>query len=121
MEQEQIKSDVLDIRRERDLLLEDIKLLKRNQKTREEVIEKLKDENENLLLERDLYIGYYEGVRNKGANLEKELKAHVQCNDELGRVNKLKEQEIKKLKSENKALRLQSDEYFEFWQEAIKK
>ncbi|WP_323709459.1 hypothetical protein [Mammaliicoccus sciuri] len=120
MEIGQLKNDVLDIRRERDLLKEDISLLKKNQKTREEVIEKLKDENEDLLLERDLYVGYYEDVRRIGANLEKELKAHTQCNDELGRVNKLKEQEIKKLKSENKALRLQADEYFEMWQEAIK-
>lgn len=145
-------------KRERDLLKEDIELLRKNQKAREEVIENLRNENEDLLLERDLYVGYYEDVRHKGANLEKELKAHVQCNDELGRVNKLKEQTIKQLqseinrlkqsvsdykntaewhvanwqeykalehenntlKSEKNALRLQADEYFEFWQESIK-
>ncbi|WP_323705969.1 hypothetical protein P3U41_06095 [Mammaliicoccus sciuri] len=137
----------------------DIESYRKNIKTLKEVKEKLKDENEDLLLERDLYVGYYEDVRRIGANLEKELKAHVQCNDELGRVNKLKEQEIKELKteinrlkqsvsdykdfaeshmasyleyralehendtlkSENKALRLQADEYFELWQESIKK
>ncbi|UXU70219.1 hypothetical protein [Mammaliicoccus sciuri] len=140
-------------------LEEDIESYRKNIKTLKEVKESLKQENENLLLERDLYVGYYEDVRRKGANLEKELSAHVRCNDELGQVNKLKEQEIKELKTEinnlkqsvndyknlaewhvanwqeykalqhenrtlkdeSKALRLQADEYFDLWQEAIKK
>lgn len=41
---------------------------------------------------------------------------------ELLRKNqKTREEVIQQLKDENKALRLQADEYFEFWQEAIKK
>lgn len=88
-----LEGQLYDMTKERDLLREDIELLRKNQKSREEVIEKLREE----------------------------LKMHIQCNDELGRVNKMKEQAIKELKSENKALRLQADEYFEFWQEAIKK
>lgn len=89
----ELKSDALDIRKERDLLREDITLLRENQKAREEVIEKLREE----------------------------LRMHIQCNDELGRVNKLKDKQIKDLKFKNAALRLQADEYFELWQDAIKK
>lgn len=87
------KTGFHDMKRERDLLKEDIELLKKNQKAREEVIKKLKEE----------------------------LRMYTQCNDELGRVNKLKDKQIKDLKFKNAALRLQADEYFEFWQEAIKK
>lgn len=93
MELGELKSDALDIRKERDLLREDITLLRENQKAREEVIEKLREE----------------------------LRMHIQCNDELGRVNKLKDKQIKDLKFKNAALRLQADEYFELWQDAIKK
>lgn len=88
-----LEGQLYDMTKERVSLREDITLLKENQKTREEVIE----------------------------NLREELRTHIQCNDELGRVNKMKEQAIKELKSENKALRLQADEYFELWQDAIKK
>lgn len=35
--------------------------------------------------------------------------------------NEKLKQDIDQLKSENKALRLQADEYFDLWQEAIKK
>lgn len=87
------KTGFHDMKRERDLLKEDIELLKKNQKAREEVIKKLKEE----------------------------LRMYTQCNDELGRVNKLKDKQIKDLKFKNAALRLQADEYFELWQEAIKK
>lgn len=53
--------------------------------------------------------------------LREELRMHIQCNDELGRVNKLKDKQIKDLKFKNAALKLQADEYFELWQDAIKK
>lgn len=103
MEQEQLKSDVLDIRRERDLLLEDIKLLKRNQKTREEVIEQLKSENNNL--------------KKSVSDYKNLAEWHVANWYEY----KALQHENRTLKDENKALRLQADEYFELWQEAIKK
>lgn len=48
--------------------------------------------------------------------LREELRMHIQCNDELGRVNKLKEQVINELKFENDALRSQADEYYLQWQ-----
>lgn len=83
-----LEGQLHDMSKQRDLLREDITLLKENQKTREEVIEKLREE----------------------------LRMHIQCNGELGRVNKLKEQAINELQFENDALRLQADEYFEFWQ-----
>lgn len=88
--------------KQRDLLREDISLLKKNQKTREEVIEQLKSENNNL---KQSVSDYKNTAEWYVANWQ-EYKAL--------------EHENNTLKSENKALRLQADEYFELWQESVK-
>jgi len=85
---------------------------------RDELSDKLDKEcNDNYKLEGQLYDMTKErdSLIEEVEKLREELRAHVQCNDELGRVNKMKEQAINELKFENDALRLQADEYFEFW------
>ncbi len=61
-------------KRERDLLIEDIELLRKNQKTREEVIEQLKSENKALRLQADEYFeGWQEMI-----NMYGDIKKHIQ-------------------------------------------
>lgn len=98
-----IEGQLYEVAKQRDLLLEDISLLKKNQKTREEVIEQLKSENNSL---KQSVSDYKNTAEWYVANWQ-EYKAL--------------EHENGTLKSENKALRLQADEYFELWQEAIKR
>lgn len=86
---------------------------------RDELSDKLDKEcNDNYKLEGQLYdmTKQRDELIEEVEKLREELREHVQCNDELGRVNKMKEQAINELKFENDALRLQADEYFEFWQ-----
>ncbi|WP_422404561.1 hypothetical protein [Mammaliicoccus sp. JADD-157] len=109
MELGELKSDSLDIRKERN----------QYKRERDELSEKLDKEcNDNYKLEGQLYdmTKQRDSLIKEVEKLREELRAHVQCNDELGRVNKMKEQAISELKFENDALRLQADEYFEFWQ-----
>ncbi|WQJ75268.1 hypothetical protein P3U44_07035 [Mammaliicoccus sciuri] len=61
-------------KRERDLLIEDIELLRKNQKTREEVIEQLKSENKALRLQADEYFGLWQDVDSKYKKLTEHIK-----------------------------------------------
>lgn len=86
---------------------------------RDELSEKLDKEcNDNYKLEGQLYdmTKQRDSLIKDVEKLREELRAHVQCNDELGRVNKMKEQAINELKFENDALRSQADEYYLQWQ-----
>lgn len=121
MELGQLKSDSLIIKAERDQYKWE------RDEANEEVIS-LVEELESCKESGKMYMFAYRDMTKERDSfieevekLREELRAHVQCNDELGRVNKLKEQEIKELKFGNDALRLQADKYFNLWQEAIKK
>lgn len=58
--------------------------------TREDIT-KLENERDQFQLERDSLIKDVEKLR-------EELRMHIQCNDELGRVNKLKDKTISELR-----------------------
>jgi len=58
--------------------------------TREDIT-KLENERDQFQLERDSLIKDVEKLRG-------ELRMHIQCNDELGRVNKLKDKTISELR-----------------------
>ena len=109
MELGQLKNDSLIIKAERD----------QYKRERDELSDKLDKEcNDNYKLEGQLYDMTKERdtLIEEMEKLREELRAHIQCNDELGRVNKMKEQAINELKFENDALRSQADEYYLQWQ-----
>ncbi|PTJ54236.1 hypothetical protein [Mammaliicoccus sciuri] len=91
-------------------------------KERDELSKNLEKEcNDNYKLEGQLHdmTKQHDSLIKDVGKLREELRMHVQCNDELGRVIKLKEQAISGLRFENDSLRLQADEYFESWQNEL--
>lgn len=104
--------------------------------------EKLKQDIDQYKLERDELSNNLDKECNMSLNIEGQLydviKEKTKLKEETVKLNKLIEIRnkalkgagviienqnsiIKNLKSENESLRLQADEYFELWQEAIKK
>lgn len=104
--------------------------------------EKLRHDIDQYKLERDELSKKLDKECNMSLNIEGQLhdaiKEKTELKEETVKLNKLIEIRnkalkgagviienqnsiIKNLKNENEALRLQSDEYFELWQEAIKK
>ncbi len=64
-------------KRERDLLIEDIELLRKNQKTREEVIEQLKSENKALRLQADEYFDMWQNEKLTSQGLREQCKEYA--------------------------------------------
>ncbi|WP_218696669.1 hypothetical protein [Mammaliicoccus sciuri] len=69
-----IEGQLYEVAKQRDLLLEDISLLKKNQKTREEVIEQLKSENKALRLQADEYFELWQNLDSKHKKLTEHIK-----------------------------------------------
>lgn len=103
----QLKSEAIDIRNELD----------KYKKERDELSEKLDKEcNMSLNIEGQLH----DAIKEK-AELKEEVEKLNKLIDIKNKALKGSDIMLKNQKSTIKALRLQADEYFELWQEAIKK